>query len=66
MSSSNMRLLFARRKAAQAKLDEYERKAMIYLTKMRNARKKLRYYDAKIEKAVQATQPTTPKRVIEV
>lgn len=63
-----MRLLVARRKRAQEKLDEYERKVLFYMGKMRKQKLKVRYYDAKMEKAIIAGQPRKAevKRIVEI
>jgi len=57
-----------KRDAAQEAVDGYERMLSRCMYKLRSARKQLKYYNKRIEKALerQTTNPGKPSRVVEV
>jgi hypothetical protein len=61
---SKVDLLNRRRRKVESDLARYERQMFLYLTKMKKARARWRYYHAAIEKALKEA-PKDPTRIVE-
>jgi hypothetical protein len=59
-------LLYKRRRKVEKKVEELDSQLMRTLGLLKKWRKKLKYYDKAIEKAINEKQPTSPKRTIEL
>lgn len=65
---ANLTLLVKRRKTAEKREEEFFKKAAMYLNLARIYRKKARYYNDRIDKALKEknTSPKDPSRVVEI
>jgi uncharacterized protein YlxW (UPF0749 family) len=65
---TNVQLLRRRRDQMEKKVNDYATKVQFYANKLRSSRIKLKTYNRKIEKALEAMNhvPKNPTRVVEV